>query len=85
MDELLKETLIAWAEEYNDPKYFQEDPIAFPRKFVIANNPLRGGALEEMTAAFAKAAASLPAPVTVFSELREFGNKVTTFDELASI
>lgn len=51
----------------------------------IANNPLRGGALEEMTAAFAKAAASLPAPVTVFSELREFGNKVSTFDELASI
>ena len=51
----------------------------------IANNPLRGGALEEMTAAFAKAAALLPAPVTVFSELREFGKKVTTFDELASI
>jgi hypothetical protein len=34
MDSSLKETLIAWAEEYNDPKYFQEDPIAFPRKFV---------------------------------------------------
>ena len=34
MDTRLKETLIAWAEEYNDPKYFQEDPIAFPRKFV---------------------------------------------------
>ncbi len=34
MDQALKETLIAWAEEYNDPKYFQEDPIAFPRKFV---------------------------------------------------
>ena len=51
----------------------------------IANNPLRGGALEEMTAAFAKAAASLPAPVTVFSELRQFGDKVTTFDELAKI
>ena len=51
----------------------------------IANNPLRGGALEEMTAAFATAVASLPAPVTVFSELREFGKKVTTFDELASI
>lgn len=51
----------------------------------IANNPLRGGALEEMTAAFTKAVASLPAPVTVLSELREFGNKVSTFDELASI
>ena len=34
MDQRLKETLIAWAEEYNDPKYFQEDPIAFPRIFV---------------------------------------------------
>ena len=34
MDSSLKETLIAWAEEYNDPKYFQEDPIAFPRIFV---------------------------------------------------
>jgi len=29
----LKETLIAWAEEYNDPKYFQEDPIIFPTGF----------------------------------------------------
>lgn len=51
----------------------------------IANNPMRGGVSEEMTAAFAAAVASLPAPVTVFSELREFENKVTTFDELARI
>lgn len=29
----MKETLIGWAEEYNDPKYFEEDPIAFPRQF----------------------------------------------------
>ncbi len=29
----LKETLTGWAEEYNDPKYFQEDPIIFPTKF----------------------------------------------------
>lgn len=29
----LKEQLIEWAEEYNNPKYFQEDPIAFPRHF----------------------------------------------------
>ena len=28
-----KETLIGWAHEYNNPKYFQEDPIAFPREF----------------------------------------------------
>lgn len=34
MDDFLKETLVGWAEEYNDPKYFQEDPIAFPREFL---------------------------------------------------
>ena len=33
MDSALKETLIGWAEEYNDPKYFQEDPIIFPTGF----------------------------------------------------
>lgn len=33
MNTSVKETLIAWAHEYNDPKYFQEDPIAFPREF----------------------------------------------------
>lgn len=33
MEERIKETLIEWAETYNDPKYFQEDPIVFPRKF----------------------------------------------------
>ena len=33
MDNSLKETLIGWAEEYNDPKYFQEDPIIFPTLF----------------------------------------------------
>lgn len=33
MDRLVKDTLIEWAQEYNDPKYFQEDPIAFPRIF----------------------------------------------------
>ena len=32
MDTGLKETLIGWAEEYNDPKYFQEDPIIFPTR-----------------------------------------------------
>ncbi len=29
----LKEQLVDWAEKYNDPVYFDEDPIAFPRKF----------------------------------------------------
>ena len=33
MDQSLKETLIGWAHEYNDPKYFQEDPIIFPTRF----------------------------------------------------
>ena len=33
MDAGLKKTLIGWAEEYNDPKYFQEDPIIFPTRF----------------------------------------------------
>jgi uncharacterized protein (TIGR02757 family) len=28
-----KEKLIYWAHKYNDPIYFQEDPIAFPRIF----------------------------------------------------
>lgn len=51
----------------------------------IANNPIRGGVSEEMTAAFTAAVAALPAPVTVFSELREFGQKVGTFDEIAKI
>lgn len=26
--------LLEWAETYNDPRYFQEDPIAFPREFI---------------------------------------------------
>lgn len=33
MDEALKNILIEWAHEYNDPKYFQEDPIIFPTRF----------------------------------------------------
>lgn len=33
MDERTKENLILWAAEYNDPQYFQEDPVAFPRMF----------------------------------------------------
>lgn len=33
MTQELKEQLIDWAEKYNDPVYFDEDPIAFPRKF----------------------------------------------------
>ena len=44
------EQLREWAEEYNDPKYFVEDPIAFPREFVN-----RGASLQdtEIAAVFA--------------------------------
>ena len=30
-----KELLREWAEKYNDPQYFTEDPIIFPRKFAL--------------------------------------------------
>ena len=32
MEQIIKEQLIGWAEEYNDPKYFEEDPIIFPKR-----------------------------------------------------
>ena len=35
MEQSIKDTLIGWAEEYNDPKYFQEDPIIFPKEFAV--------------------------------------------------
>lgn len=33
MTQELRERLMDWADKYNDPVYFDEDPIAFPRKF----------------------------------------------------
>ena len=33
MEDSTRKLLVEWAETYNDPKYFQEDPIAFPRRF----------------------------------------------------
>ena len=33
MDQTVKETRIEWAEKYNDPQYFTEDPIIFPKHF----------------------------------------------------
>lgn len=30
----IRQQLEEWAEKYNDPQYFQTDPIAFPREFV---------------------------------------------------
>ncbi len=34
MQEELKVQLIEWAGKYNDPAYFSEDPISFPREFL---------------------------------------------------
>lgn len=34
MDSEIRSKLVAWAEEYNDAKYFREDPIAFPKHFL---------------------------------------------------
>ena len=33
MESEVRSRLIAWAEEYNDEKYFREDPIVFPKRF----------------------------------------------------
>lgn len=33
MDNDTRRMLVAWAETYNSPEYFVEDPIAFPRRF----------------------------------------------------
>lgn len=33
MDISVKDKLIEWAEKYNDPQYFAEDPIIFPKRF----------------------------------------------------
>ncbi len=33
--------LVEWAGKYNDPAYFQEDPIAFPREFLHRGASLR--------------------------------------------
>lgn len=50
----------------------------------IANNPVRGG-YEQMAGALADAVAALPAPVMILQELREFEQKVATFNEIAKI
>ena len=52
----------------------------------IANNPARGGIdYEQMGAVMAAAVAAQPAPVVVYKELQDFGDRVTTYDEIASI
>ena len=52
----------------------------------IANNPARGGFdYSAMAEAMAVAVAAQPAPVVVYKELQEFGQKVSTFNEIASV
>ena len=41
MEALLAEKMRKWAETYNDPQWFREDPIAFPRHFVEAGAELK--------------------------------------------
>lgn len=43
MDKELKEKLMEWADKYNDPLYFAEDPISFPREFAR-----RGASLQDI-------------------------------------
>lgn len=47
----LKEQLIDWAEKYNDPVYFDEDPIAFPRRFARDGASLKDIEIASMFAA----------------------------------
>ena len=52
----------------------------------IANNPVRGGFdYGQMAEAMAYAVSQQPAPVVVYKELQEFGQKVSTFNEIASV
>ena len=54
MEDSVKRLLIEWAETYNDPKYFQEDPIAFPRQFAeLAKRDERSVRDVEVAAVFA--------------------------------
>lgn len=41
MREEIKNQLIEWAELYNDPAYFEEDPIAFPRQMARRGSSLQ--------------------------------------------
>lgn len=52
----------------------------------VANNPARGGIDYELLGeTMAAAVAAQPAPVVVYTELQEFGQKVATFNEIAKI
>ncbi len=41
IDNRTRDLLVEWADKYNDPQYFQEDPIAFPRHFAGVGAPLQ--------------------------------------------
>lgn len=41
MESHIREQLIEWSQKYNDPQYFKEDPIAFPRHFANSGAPLQ--------------------------------------------
>ena len=41
MDSELRDKLVLWADTYNNPVYFREDPIAFPREFAAAGAGLK--------------------------------------------
>ena len=41
MDGRTKDLLIGRAEKYNDPQYFTEDPIVFPKKFASAGGKVQ--------------------------------------------
>ena len=52
----------------------------------IANNPVRGGFdYEAYAQATAAAVAAQPAPVVDYTEMQQFGQKVATYNEIASI
>ena len=54
MDDKTKDLLVRWAETFNDPKYFEEDPIAFPRRFAsLARSGRRSVKDVEVAAIFA--------------------------------
>ena len=40
MDPVIAENLWNWAERYNNPRYFEEDPIAFPCRFAAHLDPV---------------------------------------------
>ena len=42
MDKAVEEKLRRWAEWYNQPRFFEQDPIAFPRRFAARMNKAQG-------------------------------------------